>query len=210
MQRSIPTQVQDIDLVSERRKRIVDAAIVVFRRKGFHAATTRMIADEAQITQSNIYNYVRNKDDILYLVCERLVGLYSEGVARAIATHSDPYTRLIEALRAVIDVMFNHREELVLLYNETHALEKADRKLILKAVARFIKQFQDLLDTYVASAGPLRMSNRRLAANLLTFVPAIIALRWWDLSLYSDRAESNDAIFGFILGGLGVPSPPNT
>ncbi len=136
MQRTVDTQVQDLDRVSEKRERIVRAAIVVFRQKGFHAATTRMIADEARVTQSNIYNYVRNKDDILYLVCERLVGLYTEGVAQAIAEHSDPYERLIEALRAVIEVMFNHREDLVLLYNETHALEKADRKLILEGQSR--------------------------------------------------------------------------
>ena len=50
MQRAIDTQVQDDERVSEMRARIVEAAIVVFRRKGFHQATTRMIADEAQVT----------------------------------------------------------------------------------------------------------------------------------------------------------------
>lgn len=207
MQRDIDTQVQDNDRVLEMRARIVEAAIVVFRRKGFHQASTRMIADEARVTQSNIYNYVRNKDDILYLVCERLVGLYKKGLDEAVAAHDDPYERLTQALRGVIEVMFEHREELVLLYNETHALEKADRRLILKAVARFTKEFQDLLDGYAAAGGALRIANRRIGANLLTFVPAIVALRWWDLSIYSGRAEASAQIFSFILGGLGIPEP---
>ncbi|MGI6854634.1 TetR/AcrR family transcriptional regulator [Mesorhizobium sp. 1B3] len=54
--------------------------ITVYRRSGFHRATMRSIAQESGVTQSNIYNYVRTKGDIRYLVCEHLVGLYVEGV----------------------------------------------------------------------------------------------------------------------------------
>lgn len=204
MQRAISAQVQDTERVNETRERIIRAAIVVFRRKGFHAATTRSIANEAGVTQSNIYNYVRSKDDILYLVCEHLVGLYSASVEEVMRSQADPYERLIGALKAIMAVMFNHREELVLLYNEVHALDKPDRKLVLKAVARFIRQFQQLVEDYAAAGGPLRIGNTRIAANLLSFVPAIVALRWWDLSLHSDRPEAEQAIFDFILAGLGI------
>ncbi|APH73495.1 TetR/AcrR family transcriptional regulator [Aquibium oceanicum] len=207
MQRAINAQVQDTTRVSETRERIIRAAIAVFRRKGFHGATTRCMAEEAGVTQSNIYNYVRSKDDILYLVCEHLVGLYSASVDRVMRDHADPYDRLINALRGIMAVMFEHRDELVLLYNEVHALQKPDRKLVLKAVARFIRQFQQLLDDYVADGGRLRFANTRISANLLSFVPAIVALRWWDLSLHSDRQEAEQAIFDFILAGLGIPGP---
>lgn len=206
VQRAIDAQVQDVDLVNERRERIIQAAIVVFRRKGFHGATTRCMAEEAGVTQSNIYNYVRSKGDILYLVCEHLVGLYTTNVDKVLKRHDDPYERLVEALRTIMDVMFTHRDELVLLYNEVHALDKPDRKLVLKAVARFIQQFQNLLDAYVAAGGTLRLSSRRLGANLLSFVPAIVALRWWDLSRFLDRDEAEQAIFEFILAGLGIPT----
>lgn len=205
MQRAIGTQVQDEGLVNERRERIVKAAITMFRRNGFHAATTRSIAEEAGVTQSNIYNYVRSKGDILYLVCEHLVGLYISTVDRVTAAHDDPHDRVVGALRGIMAVMFDHRDELVLLYNEVHALEKPDRKLVLRAVSQFIRQFQALLDAYVASGGTLRHANRRVAANILSFVPAIVALRWWDISLHSNREEAEKAIFEFILAGLGIP-----
>lgn len=205
MQRAINAQVQDAARVNETRDRIVRAAITIFRRKGFYGATTRCIALEAGITQSNIYNYVRSKDDILYLVCEHLVGLYSASVEKVMREHSDPYARLINALRGIMSVMFDHRDELVLLYNEVHALQKPDRKLVLKAVARFIRQFQQLLEDHVANGGQLRSVNTRISANLLSFVPAIVALRWWDLSLHSDREEAEQAIFEFMLAGLGIP-----
>lgn len=204
MNRSVSSQVRDFDLVSQRREAIVQAAIRVFRSEGFHSATTRMIAREAKVTQSNIYNYVRTKGDILYLVCEHLVGLYDDGVAEVLEAHADPHTRLIEALRAVLRIMMRHKDELVLLYNETHALDKPDRRQILKSVSRLNLTFQRLLADYEAEAGPVIVANRRVAANLLTFVPAIVALRWWDLSLHAEKGEIEELIFDFILNGLGI------
>ncbi|MEX0954978.1 MAG: TetR/AcrR family transcriptional regulator [Rhizobiaceae bacterium] len=206
-QRKISAQVRSGDLVSDRRQRIVSAAITVFRREGFHVATTKDVAAEAGITQSNIYNYVKSKGDILYLACEHLVELYHRGLDEALERNDDPYERIVEALRAVIVVMFDNKDELLLLYNETHSLDRPDRKLILNSVSRFIWRFQNLIDDYCAMAGPLRVKNRRLAANLISFVPAILALRWWDLSVSAGRAEAEAGVFEFILGGLGIPAP---
>ena len=50
---------------SQRRKQILDAAFVVFSRKGFAAATTHEIAREAGVAVGTIYNYFQNKRDIL-------------------------------------------------------------------------------------------------------------------------------------------------
>ncbi|HTV71245.1 MAG TPA: TetR/AcrR family transcriptional regulator [Rhizobiaceae bacterium] len=208
MQRTIGAQIQDEQLVSERRQKIILAAIKVFREKGFHQATTKDVAVAAGTTQSNLYNYVRTKDDILYLVCEHLVGLYDEGVEQVVANFEDPYDRLVHAVRAVTKVMYTHREELLLLYNETHALEKPDRRLILKAVSRFTSRFQDLLVAYEAAFGQTRIANKRVAANLLSFVPALVALRGWDLSLHATRDEVENGIFDFIIGGLGIAARP--
>jgi len=205
--REISAQVQSADLVTDRRERIIKAAITVFRRDGFHVATTREIAEEAGITQSNIYNYVKSKGDILYLACEHLASLYHHSLDGALARSDDPYERIVEGLRAVIEVMFEHKDELQLLYNETHSLERPDRKLILNSVSRFIRRFQDLIEDYSKTGGPIRVGNRRLAANLISFVPATLALRWWDLAGSATREEAERGIFEFILGGLGIPLP---
>ena len=204
LSRSVNSQVQNHDLVSRRRDDILKAAISVFRSRGFHDATTRMIAREANVAQSNLYNYVQTKGDILYLVCEHLVGLYEQGVAEVLENHADPRERLVGGVRSILRVMLQHKDELVLLYNETHALEKDDRRQILKSVSRLNGAFQRIAADYEAAVGPLRVSNRRVAANLMTFVPAIVALRWWDLSTHADPDEIEEQIFSFVLNGLGV------
>lgn len=204
MSRRIPTQVQNSKLVEERRNLISNAAIQVFRRKGYHVATTKDVALAAGVTQSNLYNYISSKDDILYLVCERLMGLYNGAVEAATARGNDPHEQLVESLRDIISLMISHREELVLLYNDAHSLNKDDRRLILSMISRFIGQFEQLIRNYEATYGATRMLNRRLGANLLSFVPAVVALRHWDLAPHLHKSDMAQEILGFLLAGLGI------
>jgi len=206
MPRQITSQVQNSRLVEERRELIIAAAVKVFRRNGFHAATTHDIATAAGVTQSNLYNYIGSKDDILYMVCDRLFGRYGKAVEEVCARHEDPHTRLVEAARSVIQVMCLHKEELVLLYNNAHLLQKDDRRLIQSMISNFIERFQDLVVSYEAQFGPTRLANKRLSANLLSFVPAVVALRSWDLVAHVGPEELEDGLLEFVLAGVGVPN----
>lgn len=205
MKRPIVSQIQNEMLVVDRRERIVRAAITVFRNSGFHVATTKDIAREADMTQSNLYNYVSSKQDVLFLVCEHLVGLYQKAVDDAVARFDDSHSRLVEALRAIITVMSAHSDELQLLYNETHALDKPDRKIVLTSIAKLIKAFEVLLKAYEEEYGTCIIKNRRIAANFLSFVPAMVALRSWDLIGHAKREELTAALLLFTLTGLGIP-----
>jgi len=206
MVRKVATQVQSDKLVSNRREQIINAAITVFHSRGYHVATTSDIAQEAGLTQSNLYNYVKSKQDVLLLVCSHLVGLYNKIIDDIIARYDDPHTCIVEGLEAIIKVMGTHRHEVQLLYHETHSLEKRDRMAVLAAISGFIERFESLLIRYEESNGKLELRNTRLAANLLTFVPAIVALRSWDLAPGGGRGVSQ-AIIRFILAGLDIPYP---
>ena len=206
IKRVVAAQVQSEKLVLDRRERIIRAAITVFQRQGFHTTTTADIAHEAGLTQSNLYNYVKSKQDVLFLVCEHLVGTYDALLDEAQERYEDPYTRLVEALKSVTGVMSTYRDEVQLLYNETHALEKRDRVVILSSISRFIGRFETLVENYEREKGQIKLKDPRLAANCLSFVPAMIALRYWDLVLHNSE-RGQDQIIRFILRGLGIPEP---
>jgi len=205
MKRPITSQIQNEVLIADRRERIVRAAITVFRSSGFHKATTKDIALKADMTQSNLYNYINSKQDVLFLVCEHLVKLYQTAVDESLAKSEDSHIRLVEALRAIISVMSAHRGEVQLLYNETHALEKSDRKIILTSIAKLIKGFQTLIKSYEADGGSCLIKNHRISANFLSFVPAMVALRSWDLTVHAGQEEIESSILSFTLSGLGIP-----
>jgi AcrR family transcriptional regulator len=57
---------------ASRRAQILDGASRVFARKGFHAATTKEIAEAADVSEGTIYNYFDSKDDLLLQIMARL------------------------------------------------------------------------------------------------------------------------------------------
>ncbi len=87
---TVAANIKDRQLVRDRRRQLVEAALAVFLRKGYHDTTVREIGREAGFTQGTIYNYVRSKGDILYLVCDEVVRAYQDAVARAVEGVTDP------------------------------------------------------------------------------------------------------------------------
>jgi TetR/AcrR family fatty acid metabolism transcriptional regulator len=53
---------------SDKRRRILDAAVTVFAQHGFYPARVAQIAREAQVADGTIYLYFKNKEDILIQV----------------------------------------------------------------------------------------------------------------------------------------------
>ena len=74
----IQSNVKDESLVEKRRQQILQASIRLFREKGFHRATTREIAQTAGFSIGTLYDYVRTKEDVLYLISDRIFHKVSE------------------------------------------------------------------------------------------------------------------------------------
>src|ERR1700684_4125739 len=106
--RSVGTNTKDPDLIRDRREQLIRAALEVFQEKGFHATTVRDIGRAAGLTQGTIYNYVRSKEDILFLVCDRVVTEYLDRVREAIVNEGDPRARLNAAVKGIVRVMQGH------------------------------------------------------------------------------------------------------
>ncbi len=60
----------DPGLAERRRRQILDAALVCFRRRGFHQATMQEICAEAGISPGALYRYFPSKADIIAAIAE--------------------------------------------------------------------------------------------------------------------------------------------
>jgi TetR/AcrR family transcriptional regulator, fatty acid metabolism regulator protein len=52
-------------VVADKRRQILDAAVRVFARQGFHSTRVADIADEAGVAYGLVYHYFRSKDEVL-------------------------------------------------------------------------------------------------------------------------------------------------
>jgi len=201
-QRQIKSVTKNHVLVRERRETLINAAIKVFVEKGFHNATVRDIGRAANMTQGTIYNYVRSKDDILYMVCDRIVSEYNDQTRKALALAHDPVSRVRAAVRAISEVMYRHRREILLIYQDSHLLEPRSLRVILARVEEFIGMFERII-TDAAKELNVPLPHPHLSANILTFLPVMIALRGWSLKDAVPQGQVVDQISEFVVKGLG-------
>ena len=201
-ERRIRTATKNQDLVRERREILINAAIGVFVEKGFHNATVRDIGRAADMTQGTIYNYVTSKDDILYMVCDRIVSEYNAETRKALELAHDPVGRVRSAVRAISEVMYRHRREILLIYQDSHLLEPRSLRVILARVEEFIGLFERII-TDAARELDVPLRHPHLSANILTFLPVMIALRGWSLRDDPPREAMIEEIGAFIVRGLG-------
>ena len=79
--KEVATQIKNKELVKERRRQIVDAAVPLFIERGYHKTTTRALAQATGLSIGSMYEYITTKDDVLYLVCMAIHAEVEHGAA---------------------------------------------------------------------------------------------------------------------------------
>lgn len=106
-----------------RERQIVDAAVSVFARRGYHPATVDDVAEAAGISKPMVYAYVGTKEE-LFVACmrresERLVAAVTEAVDRG----QKPDERMWRGLRAFFAFVADHRDGWRVLYRQARGQE---------------------------------------------------------------------------------------
>ena len=91
---------------SDKRARILDAAIKVFAERGFHTATVAEIARAAGVADGTIYLYFKGKDDLLLrLFDEKMTELLAEARSELAKERTAParLSRFIQLHLALVE-----------------------------------------------------------------------------------------------------------
>ncbi len=72
------TKEQFEEIRKESRKQILDAALELFAENGYHATSISQIALKAKISKGLMYNYFKNKEDLLFNVIQNGVEILFE------------------------------------------------------------------------------------------------------------------------------------
>jgi AcrR family transcriptional regulator len=132
----------------DRRRQILDAAIRVFARQGFHACRVSDIANEAGVAYGLVYHYFKSKDQVLNeLFVERwslLLAAIEEIDGRPI-----PPREKLDAVAGFIIDSYRHDPELmkVIIVEVTRAANSFGRTHLPE-----IRQAYDLIAKIVADA----------------------------------------------------------
>ncbi len=128
---------------SARRRQVLDAAVKVMGRHGFHQMSMQDLAAEAKVSVGLIYTYFGGKQDLLLATIVRILDVFRDQLAPVMdAAGDDVVDRLAAGIRRYIEIVDENLDGVVLTYRESRTLAPTGR-------AR-IKELE------IATAAPLR------------------------------------------------------
>ncbi len=177
----VASSIKDENKIIERRQQIVDAGVKLFKKKGFHRATTRELAKEAGFSIGTLYEYIRTKEDVLFLVCDNIFNEVTKCLSE-FASETGTIEGLKDAIRRYFLLIDSMPEEFTIMYQETKSLPKEAMHYILDKELEMVAIFERMLRDCVA-AGNLSLSNDAifLAANHVVIQGQSWAFRKWAL-----------------------------
>jgi len=88
---------------ADKRRVILDAAVRVFARQGFHTCRVADIADEARVAYGLVYHYFSSKEEILDTLFVDRWGLMLEAITEADADNVPPREKLEAIAGFIVD-----------------------------------------------------------------------------------------------------------
>jgi TetR/AcrR family transcriptional regulator, cholesterol catabolism regulator len=208
LERVVETKVKDDDLVKQRREQIIQAASNVFVKKGYHLATIRDISEVSNLGPGTIYNYVKRKEDILYLIYNKLTTMLTETLLETIKKNADPLEQLKQGLKKTVDIVWDNQDLILLMYQETGALDKDSIYNILHRESNYVKHMEKILEMGREKGG-ICNKNTRMAADIIVYLLAFIPLRRWNLRGRFNENEIKSGLIDFILEALCIRGRKN-
>lgn len=119
------------DIRKEKRHLILEAAIIIFAKKGYHAASIANIASEAGISKGLLYNYFSSKEDVLK---ETLIGGF-EHIFKHYRLDPNTFTpkqfgNLIDLTFDLLEKDFSHWKIYFSVLMQTEVMEIIQEKLM--------------------------------------------------------------------------------
>ena len=202
-ERHIETSVKNDALVRQRREEIIRAAKKVFTEKGYHVTTIRDICQASGLGPGTLYNYIKKKEDILYLIYNQLTMMLTQCLVETIRNKKkNPLEQFHEALEKTIDIIWDYQDLILLMYQETASLDRESMRTILKRESDFVSLWEKIVER--VEKQERIFGRKRMDADIISFLLAFIPLRRWNLRSRFRQKEIKAGLVDFIIRALGI------
>ena len=151
----------------DKKRRILDAAVGVFARKGYFASRVSDIAKKAGVADGTIYLYFRNKEHILVRLFDEVMSEHVEEAREAVRALPTAPQRLLAVAERHLTVLGENRDLAAVFQVEL----RQSTRFMERFTASWLRDYFALLDEVMEKGqreGSLRADiNRTLAAKML-------------------------------------------
>jgi TetR/AcrR family transcriptional regulator, cholesterol catabolism regulator len=111
-------------MTNNRREAIVEAAVELFRAKGYVGTSMQDIADAVGLLKSSLYHYFPGKEDLLYEIHERFMAfLLSKANARSGSEALSARQRLEAVISDLLALIRDYRAYVEVFFRERYSVQ---------------------------------------------------------------------------------------
>ena len=189
----------------DKRRNILDAAVKVFARQGFHSTRVSDIADEAGVAYGLVYHYFKSKDEVLNELFTERWSLLLAAINEADVSENTPRQKLAAVAAFIVD-SYRHEPELmkVIIVEVTRAANSFGRTHLPE-----IRRAYDLITKIVSDgqeAGAFRRDIDPAFASMSFYGAIEQLLSGWIFELIpasaADFEQAKELVVGTICDGL--------
>jgi AcrR family transcriptional regulator len=133
-----------------REQQMLDSAVRVFSRRGFHAASMDEIAEDAGISKPMVYAYLGSKEELFIACLHREGTRLMEAIAAVVGSDLPPDEQLWRGLRAFFGFVGAHRDGWAVLYRQARG-EQPFAGQIAEMRARIVEVVAGMLGRALAA-----------------------------------------------------------
>ena len=188
------------------RQEILEAAMNVFARKGFAAATIDEIAQEAEFSKGAVYLYFSSKEELLStILIDMIENTISADIRTILVGAGSLRKELTEVFQAAAEFAFSHRlhmsASMPLHLSQFSGLSEETREKISACQ----QQMLQILQARVAKArtdGELRAISIEAVVGLIHGALDSMAMTRWGCETIEELKKAVDEIIEIIFGGI--------
>jgi AcrR family transcriptional regulator len=184
---------------TKRRVEILQAAAVVFRRRGFVGASVEEIARHLRMTKGNLYYYFRDKEEILYFCHDYSLDILLRLLAGEQRLRLTPEERLRRLIVAFVHMIIDELAGTALT-QDLQDLKPAHRRRVIAKRDRFDRGMRRVIAQGISEGGFAPGDPKLLSFAILGAVNWIT--RWFDPGGASSSEDIGEAFADYLLRGL--------
>jgi AcrR family transcriptional regulator len=188
----------------ERQRRILDAALSVFSRRGYRDASVDEVAEAAETSKGGVYFHFPGKQVLFRALLDVSAKRLLERVEEAIARETTPVARADAALLTVLRTFAEHRTMARLFMIEALGAGPEFSKRLLEMHGEFIGLIQKNLDEAVASGVVAAGVDTELASRAWFGALNEVILHWLIDGEPARLEDAYDGLRPLLMRSVGV------
>lgn len=162
----------------EKRQRILRAAVQAFAEKGYLNATISEIASLAGVSEGTVYEYFKNKEDLLFCISEEHFQDHLNQLEKNFDINN-PRKKLRFFIQYHFQLYLNAPDFLVVFLTLVLFNRQFYKSLAYKSLQRYVQALEEVVQKVIDDGGAARDINVRIFRNMFLGVFAHMTLRWF-------------------------------